>query len=173
MPFTRIVLIDTSIFDRYVYDFASPEIAALIQVASQRKLTLLLPDVIEREVKRHIAEKSYAAQHALKKARKDAPFLRKWTHWPGAKATSDAKNDIEAAALSEWLQFLKHFKVKKLLYDGIKMSQVMDWYDHKQPPFGEGGKQKWLWYRQTKPSRVSAAPIPNSFTFQAFRSLQK
>ena len=138
----RTVLIDTNIFDQHAYHFTSPQFAKFTEMAKLKRLTLLLPDVLEREVNRHIKEKSAQAQSALKKARRDAHFLPKWSHWPTDDKIKAAKEEIEATAIQEWHQFLKHFKVVKLGYGDIDMKQVMDWYDQKEPPFGNGAKQK-------------------------------
>lgn len=136
------VLIDTNIFDRHAYYFKSAQIAKFTELAKIKKFTLLLPDALEREVIRHIKEKSSQAQSALKKARREAHFLPKWGQWPTDAKIKSAKDEIEIAAMKEWHEFLKHFKVVKIGYGDIDMKQVMDWYDHKQPPFGDGAKQK-------------------------------
>jgi hypothetical protein len=142
MPLPSTVLIDTNIIEQHAYHFASPQIAKFVLLAQVRKLTLLLPDAIQREVKRHIKYKSHEAQSALKKACREAPFLPKWAHWPEAGKAKAAENEIEAAVTAEWDQFLKSFKVERLGYGGIDMNQVMDWYDQQQAPFGEGAKRK-------------------------------
>jgi hypothetical protein len=142
MPLPRTVLIDTNIFEQYGYTFASQSIEKFLAIAPVKNLTLLLPDAIEREVLRHIKDKSAAAQSALKKARHDAPFLQKWDKWPSPDQIKKAKEDIAAAYIADWEGFLKNFKVKKLGYDGVNMSQVMDWHDQQQPPFGPGQKEK-------------------------------
>jgi hypothetical protein len=82
MLLPRTVLIDTNIFEQYGYAFASQPVEKFLAIAQVKNLTLLLPDAIEREVRRHIKDKSAAAQSALKKARHDAPFLQKWAKWP-------------------------------------------------------------------------------------------
>ena len=75
MPPPHTILIDTSIFDQQAYNFSSPTVVKFLHVARARKLILILPDVIEREVKRHIKDKSREALKALRRARHDAPFL--------------------------------------------------------------------------------------------------
>jgi hypothetical protein len=142
MPLPSTVLIGTNIFDQHAYHFASAQISKFTALAQLRKFTLLLPNALEREVVRHIKEKSTQAQSALRKARREAHFLPKWSHWPSDEKVKNAQFGIESAAMEEWQQFLKHFKVLKLGYDKIDMTQVMDWYDQKQPPFCDGPKQK-------------------------------
>jgi hypothetical protein len=142
MPPPHTILIDTSIFDQQAYNFSSPTVVKFLHVARARKLILILPDVIEREVKRHIKDKSREALKALRRARHDAPFLAKWTHWPANKLGKAAVAEIEATATADWEKFLSNFKVEKLGYGRVDMNQVMDWYDQQQAPFGEGEKRK-------------------------------
>ncbi len=46
------IFIDTNILDRAAYNFRSPRFVAFVAAASA-KVTLLLPDPMEREIKRH------------------------------------------------------------------------------------------------------------------------
>lgn len=174
MPLPRTVLIDTNIFEQYGYASASQPVEKFLAIAQVKNLTLLLPDAIERGVWRHIKDKSAAAQRALKKARHDAPFLQKWAKWPAPDQMKTVKDDIAAAYIAGWEEFLKNFKVKKLSYDGINMSQVMDWHDQQQPPFGPGQKEKEfpdafalasaLAYAKAKSSRIAVVSKDNDFT---------
>src|SRR4051794_28655663 len=116
MPLPRTILIDTVIFDEHAYNFASPTMLAFLQIAQNKYLTLVLPDPIEREVKRHIKRNSYAALRALEDARRKAPFVTKWKDWPKTKINDATKAEIEALADAEWEEFLKTFNVKKLGY---------------------------------------------------------
>jgi hypothetical protein len=142
MPLPRVILIDTNILEQYGYNFASQPIEKFVALTQVKSLTIVLPDAIEREVRRHITEKSAAAQAALKKARHEAPFIQKWAHWPSLEKAKTAKDDIAAAYLADWSQFLKNFEIERLGYTAIDMSQLMDWYDQHHAPFGIGQKEK-------------------------------
>ena len=76
------IFLDTSILDEQNYNFASAEMLAFIEVVKGKKLTLLLPDPTEREINRHIKERSDAVVNALGNAKRIAPFLAKWKEWP-------------------------------------------------------------------------------------------
>ena len=65
MPIPRTIVIDTNIFDQHGYNFAAQAIQKFVAVTQVKSLTILLPDAIEREVRRHIKDKSAAAQSAL------------------------------------------------------------------------------------------------------------
>jgi hypothetical protein len=142
MPTPLNILIDTCIFDQYGYNFSSPIVETFVAVAGIKKFILILPDVIEREIRRHINEKSHEAASALKRARKDAPLLAKWSHWQANEVIKAAAAEIQTKVMGDWEQFLKNFKVEKLGYDGIDMTEIMDWYDRHRAPFGEGQKRK-------------------------------
>lgn len=114
-----------------------------------------------------------AAQSAIKRARHDAPFLQKWSHWPALEKLKVAKDDIAAAYIADWESFLKNFKVENLGYDGMNMNQVMDWYDEQKPPFGPGQKEKEfpdafilasvLAYAKAKSIRIAVVSKDNDF----------
>ena len=142
MKVPRTILIDTNIFDKNHYCFSSRWVERFVHLATAKKITLLLPDPIEREVLRHIREGARAAQSALQKACDDAPLVHRWPKWHGTKAVAAAAPEIEAQTIAAWAEFLRNFTVEKLAYQDIDLSQIMDWYDQQQPPFGEGGKRK-------------------------------
>jgi hypothetical protein len=173
MPIPRTIVIDTNIFEQHGYNFDAEAIKKFIAIAQVKRLTILLPDAIEREVRRHIKEKSSAAQSALKKARHDAPFLQKWKDWPVPEKLKTVKDEIAAAFIADWEKFLKNFKVKRLGYEAINVNQVMDWHDQQQPPFGPGKKEKefpdafalaaTLAYAKAKAIRIAVVSKDNDF----------
>jgi hypothetical protein len=142
MKVPRTILIDTNIFDKNRYRFSSRWVERFVRLASANKSTLLLPDPIEREVIRHIKEGSRAAQSAIQKACDEAPLIYRWPKWFGAKAVEAAASEIEAATMAGWATFLEKFTVEKLSYQDVNLTQIMDWYDQQQPPFGVGDKRK-------------------------------
>lgn len=142
MPLPRTIVIDTNVFDQHAYHFASPTIQKFVDLTKAERFTLLLADPLEREIKRHISEKSRAVGSALKKICGEAPLIYRWPHWPGAKAAANAATDIEKTTLADWESFLGNFTVEKLGYKGIDLEQIMESYDQQQPPFGEGKKRK-------------------------------
>lgn len=173
MPIPRTIVIDTNIYDQHGYNYDAQAIEKFVAITQIKSLTLLLPDAIEREVRRHIQEKAAAAQSALKKARHDAPFLQKWKNWPAPDKLKIAKDEIAAAYIADWEKFLKHFKVKRLGYDDINMNQVMDWHDQQKPPFGPGQKEKefpdafalasTLAHAKAKATRIAVVSKDNDF----------
>lgn len=173
MPISRTIVIDTNIFDQHGYNFDAQAIEKFVAITQVKSLTILLPDAIEREVRRHIKEKAAVAQSALKKARHDAPFIQKWKNWPAPEKLKTVKDEIAAAYIADWEKFLTNFKVKRLGYDDIKVGEVMDWHEQQKPPFGPGQKEKefpdafalasTLAYAKAKASRVAVVSKDNDF----------
>jgi hypothetical protein len=142
MSVPNVLLIDTSVLDEQNYNFASSALAAFCHAVEEREITLLLPDPIEREVKRHIQSKSEEVVKALQEAKRRAPFLSKWKAWPGKEGDARILSEVSKLANEEWEDFLSKFEVQRLGYEGIDVTQVMDWYDRSQAPFGTGKKRK-------------------------------
>lgn len=136
------VFLDTSILAGQQYNFASAALASFVPVAQKAGLPLLLPDPTEREIRRQIDERSKEALSALEEARRRAPFLAKWSHFPARLSETKANWEVRQVAMREWRAFLAQFEVKKLSYDGVDVSEVMGWYDQVVPPFREGKKRK-------------------------------
>lgn len=143
MSLPTVVFIDTSIFAGQHYNFVSTAFSTFLPIARQRNITLVLPDPTEREIRRQIVERSEVAVKALDEVRRRAPFLVKWQHFP-KRITGDLYSEweIKKIASTELAEFFGHFKVVKLGYDNINLSTIMNWYDEKTPPFGEGRKRK-------------------------------
>ncbi len=140
MSMPTAAFLDTSVFDGQQYNYSSTALSTFVPACKKRGLKILLPDPTEREVRRHIRERSEQALKALDDARRKAPFLAKWSHFPKAGARAGWEvNHIEAR---EWDSFIAQFTVVKLGYSTLDMRTVMNWYDHGEAPFREGKKRK-------------------------------
>lgn len=143
MSLPTAVFLDTSILDGQQYNFASTAFSSFLPVARERNFVVLLPDPTKREVLRHIEERSQGAVRALEDARRRAPFLNKWKHFPKLPDNKWLTNfEVRTVAIEEWQSFLNQFSVKELNYDAVVLSTVMDWYEKQRPPFGSGKKRK-------------------------------
>ncbi len=151
--------------------------AAFLAVAKPKKLTFLLPDPTEREVKRHISERSREVLKALREAKRRAPFLAKWKDWPIKKDKADDSwlvRDLSTLAEKEWTEFLGNFEVQRLGYKGLDLREIMDWYDKARAPFGAGKKRKEFpdalalasILNHTKTTKTSVAIISKDLDFQ-------
>lgn len=143
MSFPTAFFLDTSVLDGQQYNFTSIAFTSFVPVAREKKLLFLLPDPTKREVMRHITERSAAALAALESARRRAPFLSKWKHFPKPPENKWSTNwEVKRVATEEWESFVKQFPVKELAYEAVVLNTVMNWYDTARPPFASGKKQK-------------------------------
>lgn len=142
MSLPSVAFLDTSVFAGQQYNFASTALTSFLVVAQRSGLKLLLPDPTEREIVRQIRERSQDALKALDDARRRAPFLAKWKHFPPRTVSPGSDWEVMRIAMDEWRQFLKQFEVVKLDYAGVDVKKVMNWYDSVSPPFREGKKRK-------------------------------
>lgn len=142
MSLPTAVFLDTSVLAGQQYNFSSAALSSFAPVATKHKLILLLPDPTEREIGRQIDERSKEALAALDEARRRAPFLSKWKHFPTPIVDARANWEVRRVALNELAAFFKQFAVVKLGYENVDIAEVMRWYDKVLPPFREGKKRK-------------------------------
>jgi hypothetical protein len=139
MSIPTAVFLDTSVLVGQSFNFSSTAISTFVPAFKNCKLKLLLPDPTEREIKRHMADTAEEAIGYVEKARRTAPFLAKVKAFPQGETD---KTDVARSTVNAWKQFLHQFEVIRLNYDGIKLAQVMNWYDANEPPFDKAKKRK-------------------------------
>jgi hypothetical protein len=142
MSVPKAIFIDTSILEEQNYNFSSGSMSAFLEATKDQKMILLLPDPTRREIHRHIEERSEEVIKALEEAKRRAPFLSKWEEWPFNRRDLSLVFKLRQIANKEWNEFLTHFKLEDLGYDGVNLLDVMNWYDQKRAPFGGGKKRK-------------------------------
>jgi hypothetical protein len=144
VSYPKAVFIDTCIFDEAAYNFSSPTFRMFCDAVKGKGLQLLLPDPTVREINRHIDEQVTSAIKSLEDAQRKAPFLKKVKDWPlnKDKVKYSLNWSIRSAANRELKNFYTLFDLKKLGYQKTNITEIMDWYDKKRPPFGEGQKRK-------------------------------
>lgn len=141
MSLPKAAFLDTSVFAGQQYNFCSAALSAFVPVARDVGLDVLLPDPTEREINRQIRERSQEALKALEEARRRAPFLSKWKHFPPERGKF-AEWDVGRVANRELHDFFSKLKLKRLDYKGVSLDRVMSWYDTVRAPFGDGKKRK-------------------------------
>ncbi len=142
MSVPTVIFIDTSILEEQNYNFSSVALSAFLEALKDQKLILLIPDPTRREIERHIEDRSQEVIKVLEDAKRRAPFLAKWKGWPVKRGDSTLSFELRRIAGDEWNGFVKHFKVKNIGYDGVRLQEVMDWYERQRAPFGRGKKRK-------------------------------
>jgi hypothetical protein len=113
-------------------------------LAEAFKLKLLIPDPTDREIRRHIRERSQSAVKSLEDAARRAPFLNQLNDWP-LNGTNKAvlANKLEQHIERGLLDFYKNFEILKLEYNGIEIKEIMNWYDWGHAPFSDKKKNEF------------------------------
>jgi len=135
MSLPSVVFLDTSVFAGQQYNFSSTAFTTFLPIAQKFGLKLLLPDPTEREIKRQISERSKEALLALEQARRRAPFLAKWTHFPKNRTDYFTDWEVDRVATNEWKAFLSQLEVVRLGYQTVSLTEIMNWYDSMIAPF--------------------------------------
>lgn len=133
---------DTCVFESLQYNFSSPLVEAFERACKSADVVLLVPDPINREIIRHIAERSKNALNTLTTARRKAPFLTKWPAFPSDEELSKGRYEINSIALLEWDQFKKRTEARVIGYESVNLNEIMNWYGDGDAPFGAGAKRK-------------------------------
>jgi hypothetical protein len=143
IPIPTAVFLDTSVFDSQQYNFQSTSLSTFAPACVQRSVKLLLPDPTEREIKRHIRDRTREALGTLEGVRRKVPFLASWRGLSPQFGSPQLEDfDAQHVALEQWQSFLRQFSVVRLGYQGLDVAKVMKWYDTAEAPFKEGKKRK-------------------------------
>jgi hypothetical protein len=142
MSLPSAVLLDTSVLAGQQYNFGSVAMSSFVPAAAAKKIVLLLPAPTEQEILNQIDERSKEALQALETAKRKAPFLEKWEHFPKVRPDAASSWQVTRHAQKEWRAFLKRFELQRLGYEGVNLAEIMKWYGQILPPFREGKKRK-------------------------------
>lgn len=144
MSIPTTIFIDTSIFDESAYNLRSARFKAFCSLAKKLNLKLLIPDPTSREIRRHIWECSQSAVKSLEDAARRAPFLTQLDDWPLNETDKFAlANKLESHIERGLSDFYNNFETHKLDYKGIKIEEIMDWYDWGHAPFSVKKKNEF------------------------------
>ncbi len=106
---------------------------------AQGGLRLLVPKIMERELKRHFLRQAESATSALRKAHDAHPInLLGLGSMP---SEEELKTKCLEEMISQWIAFKEHFVVEELPIVG-DLNQVVNWYFDSIPPFAPGKKAK-------------------------------
>lgn len=102
-------------------------------------LRLLVPEIMERELKRHFLRQAESATSALRKAHDTHPI--NLLGLGGMPSEEELKTKCLEEMISQWIAFKEHFVVEELPIVG-DLNQVVNWYFDSIPPFAPGKKAK-------------------------------
>lgn len=138
---TNLVFIDTQAFDQMMFDFEGPALRNLRFLGKIGQISLLVSDVINREVESHIRLNTAEALTALNTFQKKAkPFKSLGEQYSQFFASYNVNAAVELA-VSVWYKFLDEARVTVLGSQDVDVSTIVDCYFKGLPPFAEVKKK--------------------------------
>jgi hypothetical protein len=129
----RYLFLDTQFFYRHKYDFEHVSLTGLMTHGEQGRMRLVLPRVIEREIRSHLAERA----HRFARWAHENPLLRNSRTSVVVAVRGALTAPILEREFSETLdRFLTVCDVVRLDTDEIPVSRIQEDYVAKRPPFG-------------------------------------
>lgn len=155
VPLHLVVALDTSEFEAMRFEFRiGGYFNALEREVARGAVTVLITDVIDREVKRRILQRVDESVPALNKAAVAVASLK-----PSVAKAIRAFDPKKATATltAEYEAFKRRVHVQALEVDAVKPSRVMELYFAQKPPFGPGKTKEF----------------PDAFSVERFRAWSK
>jgi hypothetical protein len=136
---TRTVFVDTSVFEKELFDWKGRTLSSLMALAKKRQILLLTTDITQREISDRISSRLSEAAGAATKARSQLAILK-----PALGKKSPVlefkSEELAAKMISGQKRFFKASKAKTI--DAYSDAQeIFDDYFNRKKPFGDGKKK--------------------------------
>lgn len=139
---TRLVFIDTSIYENKNYQFGQHALGRLQELVEEEKLHLLITNVTREEIDSHLRRKSEDAAAKIKKIKKAAKFLR---NTPDLDChgifTSVNSQEIYDVISKKFGDFVENGFVETVDISIVNPQVVFDAYFNARPPFDKESKK--------------------------------
>lgn len=130
------LFVDTSILRGLGFNFRSRSASALVETARRRKLKLLLPEITEQEVKRHMKALASKVAASINASRKKAFMLDCREQWIFNMEKKEVEaEEINTFLIADWKSFLGSFQVERLPYSDIDLNETLSWWENYEAPF--------------------------------------
>jgi PIN domain len=75
---------------------------------------------------------------------KRAAFVTKWDNWPKYRDDFISGYELQQIGDNDFDLFLSQpqFQLVRLQYEDVRLSEIMDWYQNRIPPFGESKEKQ-------------------------------
>lgn len=134
---SRLVFIDTSVYESKNYQFTEHTLGNLCDFLESKRIHLLITQITINEIKAHLLSKSQESARAIKKIQKEAMFLRNAPELPCYgifnKVTA---NDIYESALRNFEDFMDRSSAEIVDISNVDATIIFDRYFNSEPPFG-------------------------------------
>lgn len=154
-----LVFIDTSSFESKNFQFGQHVLGRIEEFVKQSYIRVLLPDVINSEIEKHLALRLDESLGALKKVRKELVFLRNLSEHSCAGLFAEVDKDLALkCVLEKFYAFRSHDDVEMVSTEGVCSKEVFERYFSERPPFGSAGKKH---------------EFPDAFALESIRNISK
>lgn len=139
----RAISVDTSVFDRQGLNLEGGLLAGLCQFKDST-VSVVLPDIVIREMTRHVEKRISESDASLQKAVRDSVYARDLDD-SNIKLVMDriVERDATEASKGRVASFLKSTGALILLaHEHCQVESVLEMYFSSRPPFGTSGKKK-------------------------------
>lgn len=139
---TGLVFIDTSSYENKNFQFGQHVLNKVEEFADSQYIRILLPDVIDMEVKSHIISRTEESLAAAKKINRDLAFLSAFGGLPSEFPSKGRdKGTVLERAIAAYEKFKATEEVELLETSAVDSSVVFERYFSSKPPFGSPGKK--------------------------------
>lgn len=139
---SRLVFIDTSAYEQKKFQFGFYELNKLEVMVTEKKIHLLITDVVRAEVESHMKKHAQNAVKALKKFHKEGSFLRAAEEATGGGLFENIEAD---AVLNEvggrFRSLIDNGFIEEISVAMVNPRQIFDSYFSSAPPFHREAKK--------------------------------
>ena len=136
------LFIDTCEFRRLIFFFGKFKLSKIVELAKSGKIQLLINDITEREIQKHLLEKVKQTDKAIREFLGRAYFLDAFAEFEEVRSKLEwLQDDLNRAALNKFDKFLEETKAKKVNFDEVNVAEIFTDYFSEKPPFGGKGKK--------------------------------
>ena len=140
---SRIVFLDTNIYEGKNFQFSTHSLKAFKQLVEDGEIRLLVTTPTIGEVRAHIKDKAEEAIKEVKRIKKSAMILRNVPDLPVYGIFSDVSaGDIEVALCRSFDEFVAGDNVEHVCIETVSAGQVFERYFNLKAPFAIGEKRK-------------------------------
>ncbi|MEJ1343140.1 MAG: PIN domain-containing protein [Candidatus Sedimenticola sp. (ex Thyasira tokunagai)] len=139
---SRIVFIDTQVFERHHFKFENPSLSRLHELAQEGEIKILISDVVDREVEQHLSDRLSEIHRCNNKLLRCVSILESQAPEGAVELLESLKEfDYKNAANARWSKYKEDAQIEVLSCKDIDVQEVMNRYFNQRYPFQEGKKK--------------------------------
>lgn len=139
---TGLVFIDTSSYESKNFQFGQHVLGKVEEFAGKEYIRVLLPDVIDSEIGKHIVSRVNESLAAVKKLSRDLAFLSTFGGVPRELTSAGKdKNSVLERAIAAYEKFKASEEVELVKTSAVDSGLVFDRYFSGRPPFENQAKK--------------------------------